>query len=106
MKLKISAIVALIGLSLSALGLGRLLNREEINSFVPDGKLYSMPEMKKKPRKFWTCTGVVSIDNRNSINETETIQSHGTEIGLLPSASVDNDFRQYDIIIRTCQYGS
>ena len=38
MKLKISAIVALIGLSLSALGLGRLLNREEINSFVPDGK--------------------------------------------------------------------
>lgn len=29
MKLKISAIVALIGLSLSALGLGRLLNREE-----------------------------------------------------------------------------
>lgn len=74
MKLKISAIVALIGLSLSALGLGRLLNREEINSFVPDGKLYSMPEMKKKPRKFWTCTGVVSIDNRNSINETETMQ--------------------------------
>ena len=74
MKLKISAIVALIGLSLSALGLGRLLNREEINSFVPDGKLYSMPEMKKKPRKFWTCTGVVSIDNRNSINETETVQ--------------------------------
>lgn len=74
MKLKISAIVALIGLSLSALGLGRLLNREEINSFVPDGKLYSMPEMKKKPRKFWTCTEVVSIDNRNSINETETMQ--------------------------------
>ncbi len=74
MKLKISAIVALIGLSLSALGLGRLLNREETNSFVPDGKLYSMPEMKKKPRKFWTCTGVVSIDNRNSINETETMQ--------------------------------
>ena len=74
MKLKISVIVALIGLSLSALGLGRLLNREEINSFVPDGKLYSMPEMKKKPRKFWTCTGVVSIDNRNSINETETMQ--------------------------------
>ena len=74
MKLKISAIVALIGLSLSALGLGRLLNREEINSFVPDGKLYSMPEMKKKPRKFWTCTGVFSIDNRNSINETETMQ--------------------------------
>lgn len=74
MKLKISAIVALIGLSLSALGLGRLLNREEINSFVPDGKLYSMPEMKKKPRKFWTCTGVVSIDNRNSTNETETMQ--------------------------------
>ena len=74
MKLKISAIVSLIGLSLSALGLGRLLNREEINSFVPDGKLYSMPEMKKKPRKFWTCTGVVSIDNRNSINETETMQ--------------------------------
>lgn len=74
MKLKISAIVVLIGLSLSALGLGRLLNREEINSFVPDGKLYSMPEMKKKPRKFWTCTGVVSIDNRNSINETETMQ--------------------------------
>lgn len=74
MKLKISAIVALMGLSLSALGLGRLLNREEINSFVPDGKLYSMPEMKKKPRKFWTCTGVVSIDNRNSINETETMQ--------------------------------
>lgn len=74
MKLKISAIVALIGLSLSASGLGRLLNREEINSFVPDGKLYSMPEMKKKPRKFWTCTGVVSIDNRNSINETETMQ--------------------------------
>ena len=74
MKLKISAIVALIGLSLSALGSGRLLNREEINSFVPDGKLYSMPEMKKKPRKFWTCTGVVSIDNRNSINETETMQ--------------------------------
>ena len=74
MKLKISAIVALIGLSLSALGLGRLLNREEINSFVPDGKLHSMPEMKKKPRKFWTCTGVVSIDNRNSINETETMQ--------------------------------
>ena len=74
MKLKISAIVALIGLSLSALGLGRLLNREEINSFVPDGKLYSMPEMKKKPRKFWTCTGVVSIDNRNSINDTETMQ--------------------------------
>ncbi len=33
-----------------------------------------MPEMKKKPRKFWTCTGVVSIDNRNSINETETMQ--------------------------------
>ena len=64
----------MIGLSLSALGLGRLLNREEINSFVPDGKLYSMPEMKKKPRKFWTCTGVVSIDNRNSINETETMQ--------------------------------
>lgn len=30
--------------------------------------------MKKKPRKFWTCTGVVSIDNRNSINETETMQ--------------------------------
>ena len=54
MKLKISAIVVLIGLSLSALGLGRLLNREETNSFVPDGKLYSMPEMKKKPRKFWT----------------------------------------------------
>ena len=74
MKLKISAIVVLIGLSLSALGLGRLLNREETNSFVPDGKLYSMPEMKKKPRKFWTCTGVVSIDNRNSINETETMQ--------------------------------
>lgn len=74
MKLKISAIVALIGLSLSALGLGRLLDREETNSFVPDGKLYSMPEMKKKPRKFWTCTGVVSIDNRNSINETETMQ--------------------------------
>lgn len=74
MKLKISAIVVLIGLSLSALGLGRLLNREEINSFVPDGELYSMPEMKKKPRKFWTCTGVVSIDNRNSINETETMQ--------------------------------
>ena len=74
MKLKISAIVALIGLSLSALGLGRLLNREEINSFVPDGKLYSMPEMKKTPRKFWPCTGVVSIDNRNSINETETMQ--------------------------------
>lgn len=74
MKLKISAIVALIGLSLSALGVGRLLNREETNSFVPDGKLYSMPEMKKKPRKFWTCTGVVSIDNRNSINETETMQ--------------------------------
>ena len=64
----------MIGLSLSALGLGRLLNREETNSFVPDGKLYSMPEMKKKPRKFWTCTGVVSIDNRNSINETETMQ--------------------------------
>lgn len=38
MKLKISAIVALIGLSLSALGLGRLLNREEINSFVPGRK--------------------------------------------------------------------
>ena len=74
MKLKISAIVVLIGLSLSALGLGRLLNREETNSFVPDGELYSMPEMKKKPRKFWTCTGVVSIDNRNSINETETMQ--------------------------------
>lgn len=74
MKLKISAIVVLIGLSLSALGLGRLLDREETNSFVPDGKLYSMPEMKKKPRKFWTCTGVVSIDNRNSINETETMQ--------------------------------
>ena len=74
MKLKISAIVVFIGLSLSALGLGRLLNREETNSFVPDGKLYSMPEMKKKPRKFWTCTGVVSIDNRNSINETETMQ--------------------------------
>ena len=74
MKLKISAIVALIGLSLSAFGLGRLLDREETNSFVPDGKLYSMPEMKKKPRKFWTCTGVVSIDNRNSINETETMQ--------------------------------
>ena len=74
MKLKISAIVALIGLSLSALGLGRLLNREEINSFVPDGKLYSMPEMKKKPRKFWTCTGVVSIDKSNSINENETNQ--------------------------------
>lgn len=74
MKLKISAIVVLIGLSLSAFGLGRLLNREETNSFVPDGKLYSMPEMKKKPRKFWTCTGVVSIDNRNSINETETMQ--------------------------------
>lgn len=74
MKLKISAIVVLIGLSLSALGLERLLNREETNSFVPDGKLYSMPEMKKKPRKFWTCTGVVSIDNRNSINETETMQ--------------------------------
>ena len=74
MKLKISAIVVLIGLSLSAFGLGRLLDREETNSFVPDGKLYSMPEMKKKPRKFWTCTGVVSIDNRNSINETETMQ--------------------------------
>ena len=74
MKLKISAIVVLIGLSLSAVGLGRLLDREETNSFVPDGKLYSMPEMKKKPRKFWTCTGVVSIDNRNSINETETMQ--------------------------------
>ena len=74
MKLKVSAIVVLIGLSLSAFGLGRLLDREETNSFVPDGKLYSMPEMKKKPRKFWTCTGVVSIDNRNSINETETMQ--------------------------------
>ena len=30
------------------------------------------------------------------------IQSHGAEIGLLPSASVDNDFRQYDIIVRAC----
>lgn len=37
MKLKISAIVVLIGLSLSAFGLGRLLDREETNSFVPDG---------------------------------------------------------------------
>ena len=64
MKLKISAIVALIGLSLSALGLGRLLNREEINSFVPDGKLYSMPEMKKKPRNHLLCQSLAGLTNR------------------------------------------
>lgn len=41
---------------------------------VPDKEMYYMPEMKKKPVKYWTCTGVISVDNRNSVNETEVIQ--------------------------------
>ena len=73
MKLKISAIVVLIGLSLSALGLGRLLNREE-PILCSGRKVVFYAGNEEETPKFWTCTGVVSIDNRNSINETETMQ--------------------------------
>lgn len=74
MNLKICVLMLMLGGRLSACEVYRVSECGEIRDSVPDTELHYMPEMKKKPVKYWTCTGVISVGNRNSVNETETMQ--------------------------------
>lgn len=47
------------------------LGNMEMVGIVSDKAKYYMPEMKNKPKIYWSCTGVIAVGNRNSIDETE-----------------------------------
>lgn len=74
MKLKICAFVLMMGLRLPACEVYQSTGCGGVYDSVPAEEQYYMPEMKKKPVKYWTCTGVISVGNRNSVDETEPTQ--------------------------------
>lgn len=41
---------------------------------VSDKVKYYMPEMKNKPKRYWSCTGVIAVESRNSIDEVERMR--------------------------------
>ncbi|MBD8981928.1 MAG: hypothetical protein EGR83_07740 [Bacteroides cellulosilyticus] len=42
-----------------------------ISESVADEGKYHMPGMKAKPKKYWSCVGVIPVDSRNSVDETD-----------------------------------
>lgn len=74
MNLKIVALVLMLGMRLSACEVYQPSGRGGVCDSVPDKEQYYMPEMTKKPSKYWTCTGVISVGNRNSVDETKPEQ--------------------------------
>lgn len=87
MKSKIIAICLLISLSTSSC---EIYKSPEINQGLndPDNKSlyvdlydpianigqYYMPEMKRKPKKYWNCVEVVTVGSRNNLGEKEVIR--------------------------------
>lgn len=50
------------------------LETPETVGIVSDEVKCYMPSMKNKPKKYWSCTGVIAVESRNSIEETERIR--------------------------------
>lgn len=87
MKLNIFAVI--IGLATSVAGCevyeSPVINQgldEESNSklytelydHISDEGQYYLPEMKRAPKKYWSCVEVVGVGTRNDINQTETMR--------------------------------
>ena len=45
-----------------------------ISESVADEGKYHMPGMKAKPKKYWSCVGVIPVDSRNSVDETDEMR--------------------------------
>ena len=45
-----------------------------ISEYVADEGKYHMPGMKAKPKKYWSCVGVIPVDSRNSVDETDKMR--------------------------------
>lgn len=45
-----------------------------ISGSVADEGKYHMPGMKAKPKKYWSCVGVIPVDSRNSVDETDKMR--------------------------------
>ena len=45
-----------------------------ISESVADEGKYHMPGMKAKPKKYWSCVGVIPVDSRNSVDETDKMR--------------------------------
>ena len=45
-----------------------------ISESVADEGKYHMPGMKTKPKKYWSCVGVIPVDSRNSVDETDKMR--------------------------------
>ena len=73
MKFIFSVLLLLVGL-LEAVG-GNTFYRLSENWQIPEMMLeqewHYMSEMKHKPKKYWNCVGVISVDSRNSVDETD-----------------------------------
>lgn len=48
---------------------------------VDDNSPYYMLEMKTKPKTYWSCSGVIAVESRNSVEETE--KDRGLQYHLL-----------------------
>lgn len=84
-----------LGMKLFACEVCRASECSEIGDSVLYNELYYILEMRKKLVKYWTCTGVISIGNRNSVNETETVQ--GLQYHLLCQSLVGLTNRAVEI---------
>lgn len=70
MKMGLCIWALFIGLKLPACQVNQLSDCRRDCASVSDNEQYYLPEMKVKPKMYRTCTGVISINNRNSITET------------------------------------
>ncbi|WP_418698074.1 hypothetical protein [Bacteroides sp.] len=50
------------------------LEFSETAEVISDKEKYYMPEMQNKPERYWACTGVISVNTRNSVNEADKMR--------------------------------
>lgn len=74
MKMGLCTWALLLGLRLSASEVCQPSDYREYDDSLSDNEQFYLPEMKTKPKMYHTCTGVISIGNRNSITETKATE--------------------------------
>lgn len=74
MKMGLCTWALLLGLRLSASEVCQPSDYRDYDDSLSDKEQFYLPEMKTKPKMYRTCTGVISIGNRNSIAETKATE--------------------------------
>lgn len=74
MKMGLCTWALLLGLRLSASEVCQPSDYRNCGDSLSDQEQFYLPEMKTKPKMYHTCTGVISIGNRNSITETKATE--------------------------------